>query len=376
MLIDPLTPLDQCPTTPGQESTNNSVRTRSEAPPPYTQSSPQHTSVQKLDSKTLRADHAPLVSQHYPKTRDSISTMKQVPLRLTSITLPPARPLRRLLRTDLPLDDRSSRQWDREKVATDVRQVVQRLKWDKAQKAWQLVRAAGHAPITRKNDNGFHHIDRFSLQSPKLQPIQEHREMMESILPPGQLEWALVDSSAPVAALQSQSVFRLCIAWRVSVTRNAFKHPFGAQDELRVFVLGRTKADFYELHEKLLEEYPLEPKRHQWAQYHEISPMALASIEAMEKPADQMDEPLLSLSGPQWEAHREEMRREAGELDGWLQSLLRLKETQCGDALQSDLVRTWMSPRRTGDCERVTEDWRTDSHGGEERIARALERLW
>ncbi|KAG8808874.1 hypothetical protein FRC19_005615, partial [Serendipita sp. 401] len=198
MLIDPLTPLDQCPTTPGQESTNNSVRTRSEAPPPYTQSSPQHTSVQKLDSKTPRADHAPLVSQHYPKTRDSVSTMKQVPLRLTSITLPPARPLRRLLRTDLPLDDRSSRQWDREKVATDVRQVVQRLKWDKAQKAWQLVRAAGHAPITRKNDNGFHHIDRFSLQSPTLQPIQEHREMMESILPPGQLEWALVDSSAPV----------------------------------------------------------------------------------------------------------------------------------------------------------------------------------
>ncbi|KAG8831134.1 hypothetical protein FRC17_003617 [Serendipita sp. 399] len=378
--IDPITPLDHCSTVSlGQLAVSPSVQTRVEAPPPYTQPLPQYSTIQHTESR------AQPTQSTLPARRDSVSTMKHVPLRLSSISLPPARPLRRLLRTDLPRDDRSSRQWDREKVATDVRQVVQRLKWDKAQKAWQLVREAGQVPITHMSGAGSSHFpNRFSLQSnTSLQPIHEHRVIMESILPLGQLEWALVDTSLPVPTTSpsslssSQPVFRLCIAWRTSVSRNTFRHPFGAQDELRVFVLGRTKADFYELHEKLLEQYPLESRRHKWAQDHEIGPMALASIEAMDKPDEEHDrERSMSVIGGQWEVHREEMRREAERLERWLQSLLKLKTTRCAEALQSDLVRAWMSPRRAGDCERVTENWRIDSHCGEERIARALERVW
>jgi hypothetical protein len=301
-----------------------------------------------------------------------VNTNVRPPPRLGSITLPPARPLRSLRRSELPVEDTGSQQWDREKVATDVLQVVQRLRWDKAQKAWQLVKQAEVVPITKKQDipalppSGIQHI-RFASNVNALPNVTQ-------ILPPGRLEWAFLDPSIPSATTDLKLIFRLCVAWRVHTPQNAFRHPFGAQEEVKVFVLGRTTNEFFELHEGLLEQYDLEPRRHQWTQPHEMGPRAKGCLERMDKPDN--DE---NSSGIGWGTYKGQAMKKREMLESWVDSLMRLKGTAMQAVLEGQLIRSWMAPKREGDCERIAGDWRKDGHGEvafEERIARALEGSW
>ena len=273
---------------------------------------------------------------------------------------------------DLLADERASQQWDREKVATDVRQITQKTQWDKAQKTWQLVREAERIPVVRKDEISSR-VE--SIPQPSLQRMPTHHSRRNMpILPPGRLEWAFVDSNMPSVTVQSEPAYRLCIAWRMLSGHNHFRHPFGAQDELKVFVLGRTSSEFYDLHRNILRNFPVEPRRHQWATDTEIGPLAKASIESMEPPCD--EEFVWSPHGRTWQQNREDTKTRAASLERWMQSLMRLKQTPVGGVLESELLRQWMTPKREGDCERVAENWRNDNHIGDERIARTLERLW
>lgn len=307
-----------------------------------------------------------------PKTPEPVFNP---PPRLTSLELPPARRLRSLLRADIASDGRASQQWDREKVTQDVRQVVQRLRWDKAQKAWQLVREAEHLPPAHGRINSVSQTSSPHRPIP-LSPTFPTRTVM---LPPGKMEWALVDSATP-SNTGPGLVFRLCIAWRVTPEHNAVRHPFGAQEELKVFVLGRNSEDFYQLYEGLMGRFMLEPRRHPWAQPHEIGPKAAGSIEPMELPVEEEEDLDFTSEGARWEAVREIVRRKVDTLDAWTQGFMNLKHTNMAHVLESDFVRGWMAPRREGDCERSVDKWRKDGHGeigrDSEGIANVLERLW
>lgn len=309
----------------------------------------------------------------------SVSPLKvRPPPRLTSITLPPARPLRSVVRSDLSVEE--IQQWDKGKVATDVQQVVQNLQWDKAQKAWQLVKAAETSPMARRKDI-----------PPSLQPGHIHfaptptRSMSgldqpSLILPPGCLEWALIDPGMPGITTESQLVFRLCITWRVHSGINTFRHPFGAQEEVKAFVLGRTYEEFYAFYEGLLERFELEPRRHRWTQAHEMSPRAKACIEYMEPPqAKEYEDDLQRPYGEGWVVNEEQVRRKKETLDAWVQGLMKLKGSNMEYVLASEFVRSWMAPTRIGDCERWANDWRRGSYGylgSGEAFARTLERAW
>ncbi|KIM24543.1 hypothetical protein M408DRAFT_331757 [Serendipita vermifera MAFF 305830] len=298
------------------------------------------------------------------------------PPRLASLALPPARPLRSLLRSDIAADDRTSQQWDREKVTQDIRQVVQRLRWDKAQKTWQLVREAEHTPPTRGRISNVAEAPlprNTSISS--IAPLATRATM----LPPGKMEWGLVDSAAPSNTGHPGLLFRVCIAWRVTPEHNAVRHPFGAQEELKVFVLGRTSEEFYQLYEGLMGRFMLEPRRHEWTQPHEMGPKAMGCLEPMEVPVEEENFDFTT-DGAQWEATREAVRRKVDALESWMQGLMRLKHTNVGHVLESEFIRAWMAPRREGDCERSVDRWRKDGHGeigrDSEGIAKVLERLW
>lgn len=306
-----------------------------------------------------------------PAPSESSPTVCNPPVRYTSLALPAARRQRPVLRTDL-LVDRASQQWDREKVNGDVRKVAQRLPWDKAQKAWHLVREAEAAPIDREQIATASQ-DSIIPRNP-LSPLQPTMAARSSMLPPGRMEWATVDSAAPNTAGQPGLIFRLCIAWRLATQYNAINHPFGAQEEVKVFVLGRTHEEFYQFYEGLLGKFMLEPRRHPWTQSEEIGPRANASLFPMEPPLD--DEEFDSA------IHGDELTRvrKVDMLETWTQGLMRLKGTKMDFVLASDYVRSWMAPRREGDCERSADNWRKDGHEeigrDSEGIARVLERLW
>lgn len=346
-----------------------------ESPPPYSRGETPSTRILppglavtgKVSPTATSSKPKPYIPPHLRPP----STLTP-PARLASINLPPARQTRSVLMRDLPTDERASQQWDREKVTSDVRQITQRMQWDKAQKTWQLVREAERVPVIRKREISSR-VE--AVPQPTLQrtPAHHSRRSMP-MLPPGRLEWAFIDSSMPSVTVQSEPAYRVCIAWRVLSGRNTFHHPFGVQDELKVFVLGRTSSEFYDLHQGLLHHFPLEPRRHQWTRDTEIGPLAQASIEPMSPPCDEQF--VWSPNGTSWQQRREDTKTRAAALEQWMQGLMRLKQTPMAGVLESDLLRQWMTPKRDGDCERVVDDWRSDRHIGDERIARTLERLW
>ncbi|PVF99589.1 hypothetical protein CPB86DRAFT_783482 [Serendipita vermifera] len=345
---------------------------KKETPPRYSQIDPKRipTPVSVSPINVHANANAPVMSPRPDKSSLSRSaTLSSIPPRLTSINLPAARPLRRLSRGELLAEDRSSKQWDKAKISTDVQQFGQRMQWDKAQKAWQLVRDAESTPITRKQD--------LSRERACPQPVQvvapKPGRRRCSMLSPGRLEWAFVDSSLANAGPNSPTTYRLCIAWRVLTGHNAFRHPFGLQEELKVFVLERTSKEFYDFYEGLMDRFQLEPRRHPWAKDHEIGPLALGSIEFMKKPEDYDPAPIYDTYTKQEERDR------IAELEHWIQGFMKLKNTPMAHVLESEYIRRWMAPRKDRDCERIVEQWRKDGHGefgNEEGFACALERLW
>ena len=321
------------------------------------------------------------------------SPLYEPPIRSTSLTQRPSRRLRPRVRTELLCNERPSQQWDREKVAKDVQRAIPLLGWDKAQRAWQIVREASQVSPTRL------------IKSPKVPlsppPPPRHPSSPRDgilftpttptassprppMLPPGKMEWAFVDSAAPDPTRPpSRLLFRLCIAWRVAIHSNAIKHPFGAQEEIKVFVLGRTHEEFYQLYQKLMGRFMLEPRRHPWTRSDEVGPRARASLDPMAAPDEEEEIEGLgefASGGKKGEQVRERVKAKVDALEAWTQGLMRLKGTKMAYVLESDLVRMWMAPQREGDCERAVDNWQRDGHGeigrDPEGIAKVLERLW
>lgn len=350
-------------------------------------------------------------------TDSSCRVVINLPPRDRSLPLPSARALRSPIVDQHSPREKGSQQWDRDKVAVDVKQhVAQRLRWDKAQKAWRLVECAEEAPITKRKELESRRLP--VPATPLNLPLSWQTPQATPVLPQGRLEWALVDSgilqsdpitpkaastTAVAATAGSDILFRLCISWRITTGSNHFQHPFGVRDELKVFVLNRTGKEFYEFYSGLLEQFPLEPRRHQWARDDELSPRAMGCIEYMEPPnyeftqAQTHGATTLNLDGSQWEieeeyerterermeaqqVEREHIRRHTETLEAWVQGLIKLKHTPMANVLESQYVREWMAPRReTEDCERSVDSWRKDGigePGPEEGIARALEKIW